>query len=212
MKHLLLKLVLAGVLATSFTAVARAQVNLGVDFPVATAFDYGPSTWNLGYEFTVNSPTLVVGLANWSAPSVGLPQSQQVGLWDVAGDLLTSAYINATDSFIGQGSFQWHAITPYLLTPGTTYIVGGQGGADYTGMDPNPVYYPGLNYIQDMFSSVSGGSNDPLTFPTSTLSLGASAPDIFGGNIVLATPEPASLALFVGIGITGVIARLRRRL
>ena len=93
------------------------------------------------------------------------------------------------------------------LVAGQTYVVGAQGGADYTGFVSNPTFDSRITYITDLFT-LNGGANSPLVEPTATVG----APyGWFGANIELSpVPEPAAWAMMLlGAGLIG--ASLRRR-
>jgi hypothetical protein len=173
------------------------------------AGDYGGSVWNLGWSFTVNSTVTAVGLGNWAGAS--FPQDQQVGLWDSAGTLLASSYVSNADALVGTGPWRFAVIAPVTLVAGQTYVVGGEGGADYTGNEGvgTVTIDPRITYGTDLYT-YNGGANSPLVEPTST----ESRPyGWFGGNVELgaAVPEPAAWSLMlVGIGGLGGLMRARR--
>jgi hypothetical protein len=185
--------------------------SLGVDF-IGSPDNFGDSVWNLGYEFQVNTDVTVTGLGNIDYGSVSsLPQPQQVGLWDSSGTLLASAYVNSSSTQIGNWAFT--SIAPVALTAGDTYIVGGQGGADYAGITPVSVN-PDITYLTDEYTS-NGGANSPLVEPI--LTEGYTSPSEagwFGGNVEFGTastvPEPGSF-LLVGSGLVLIGGYLRRK-
>jgi hypothetical protein len=197
-------------LAVSLTpyASARAAVSLGVDFPADSAADYGVSSWNLGWSFTANSNVEVVGLGNWAGGS-SFPQDQQIGLWNSSGVLLASVYVTGSETPLGSAPWVFEAITPVALVAGQTYIVGAEGGADYTGVVAAATFDPRITFITDLYT-YNGGANSPLVEPVLTEGYGASAAGWFGGNIELsasATPEPSTWAMmllgFAGLGFAG---------
>jgi Domain of unknown function (DUF4082) len=163
--------------------------------------NYGPSTWNLGFQFDVTSSITVYGLANFY-DGVPFPQDQQVGLWDSNGNLLASTYVSSTDPI--QGFWQYSFLSvPVVLSAGS-YVVGGQGGADYSGEWNAVTMAPGTSYTTDLYT-YNGGANSPLVEPTTTEGVPYGW---FGGNAVVspsATPEPQSFLLLgaplVGLGL-----------
>jgi Domain of unknown function (DUF4082) len=178
---------------------------LGVDLATTTPTDFGASLWSLGWEFQANTTVTVDGLGNWDTGSPSnLSGPQQVGLWDSSGNLLASAFV--TDSSTQIGSFwAFTMITPVTLTAGDFYVVGAEGGADYTGIVPITVA-PQITYVQDMFT-FNNGVNSPLVEPQFSEGLTTTAAaGLFGGNILISTvPEPgyylplcATLILLVG--------------
>lgn len=184
---------------------------LGVDFQLSNPVEFGQSIWNLGYQFTVVSNITVVGLANVDFGSLSnFAQDQQVGLWDSDGNLLASAYVGVDQGSTQMGLWGVTAISGVLLKAGQTYIVGGQGGEEYSGQTPVAVS-PAITWVTDLFTGV-GTANNPLQEPTSTE--GYTSPDQagwFGGNIVIGTaPEPATLLLLVP-ALGALMVRRRRR-
>jgi hypothetical protein len=191
--------------ALSFNG-AQAATALGLDFPNASAPFTAGSIWNLGWSFTANTDTSVVGLGDWW-DGVAYPQPQQVGLWDSSGDLLASVYITGSETPVGQAQWLFEAITPVALTAGDTYVVGAEGGATYTGEVPSVSVDPAITYVTDLYT-VNSGANSPLVEPTLTESYPYGW---FGANIEL-VPEPGTWAMMlVGLGVVGAGLRVRRR-
>jgi hypothetical protein len=178
----------------------------GVTIPGA-GIDFGTSYWDLGFEFQANGYVSVTGLGNFDLGSPSnLPQPQQVGLWDSQGNLLASAYVTSSSTQIGQ--FAFTSITPFALTAGNDYIVGGQGGADYTGMEPINVA-PQITYVEDLFTYVGTTVNTPLYEPADSEGLTIADAGFFGGNVLL-TPEP-SYYLVLGAAIAALLVMFRAR-
>jgi hypothetical protein len=184
---------------------------LGLDVTGAVP-DYGSSVWNLGWEFTVNSPTSITGLGNFDFGSTAnLPQPQQVGLWNSSGQLLASTYVDSSSIQLGNWAFT--LISPVALTVGDTYIVGGEGGADYTGIAPVTVA-PQISFVEDLYTYLGSGTNTPLVEPIDTEGYtSTSDAGWFGGNVLLgttATPEPGYYVLLSG-GLLALWAARRRK-
>lgn len=181
---------------------AQAQ-SLGVDFPAGSSTNFGGSSWNLGWSFTANTNVNVVGLGNWAGGSA-FPQDQQVGLWNSSGTLLASAFVSNGSTLVGAAPWLFTSISPIELLAGQTYVVGAEGGADYTGFNAVAVFDPRISYITDLYTA-NGGANSPLVEPTTTES---SPYGWFGGNVELsnvsAVPEPSTWAMmilgFLGLG------------
>jgi hypothetical protein len=184
--------------------------------------DLGSSYWNLGFEFQANTADTnitVTALGNLDFGSVSnLSQPQQVGLWNSSGVLLASAYITSSSTQIGQ--FAFTSITPVPLTAGSDYIVGGQGGADYSGLDPITVA-PQITYVEDLYTYIGAAANSPAIGPlglaepvTSEGLTSTSYAGWFGGNVLLdpptATPEP-SYYLVIGAALITLLAIFRAR-
>jgi hypothetical protein len=186
---------------------------LGVDYSSATS--YGGSVWNLGYEFHVNNAVTVVALGNVDVSGSGYSQAQQVGLWTSSGVLLASTFVDNTDPL--NGHWRFRAVSSVTLVVGQDYVVGAQGGADYTGAGRTVglTVDPDITYVQDRFVYLAGSSNNPLVFPGSTEGQTvASGGGWFGGNVEFGNaaviPEPASMTLF-GIGALGLVGYGWRR-
>jgi uncharacterized protein DUF4082 len=186
----------------------------GVAIP-GTPKDLGSSTWNLGFEFLANTNVSVTALGNmdFGSPS-SLSQPQQVGLWDSSGDLLASAYVNSSSTQIDNFAFTF--VTPVSLFSGNYYIVGGQGGADYSGLEPIAVA-PQITYVEDLYTYMGAAPDSPAIGPlnlaeplTSESLTTTSYAGWFGGDVLLATPEP-SYYLLLGAGITALLVTFRAR-
>jgi hypothetical protein len=203
----------ASIFAMGAMGIGRSSqaASLGVDFPADAISDFGPSFWNLGWAFTANASVDVVGLGNWLGDTPFF-QDQQVGLWDSSGDLLASVYVTGSETPVGAAPWVFEPITPVRLTAGATYVVGAQGGADYTGQASATVD-PRITYLEDRYTS-NDGANSPLVEPIFTE--GYTSPSTagwFGGNIELANaiPEPSTWTMmlfgFAGLGFAGWSAR-----
>jgi hypothetical protein len=122
--------------------------------------------------------------------------------------LFASAFVSNSSSEVGSAPWLFSPITPVKLVAGQTYVVGGQGGAEYTGLIGDASADPRISFGIDLYSDVIGGANSPLVEPTNSEALGPNEDSWFGGNIELSTvPEPSTWAMmllgFAGLGAMG---------
>jgi hypothetical protein len=205
------KLLLTLAVAAASLSAAKAQ-QLGVDFSYPST-NFSNGAWTLGYEFYVNSSVTVTGLAvydpNGNNFDIGtaLPQSQEVGLWDSSGNLLTSTWVNAgTTPTLGNGWFASASTTPVVLTAGDYYTVGATSGSEnYTWNPTGFTSISQISFVSDEF--VSGGS---LQFPTSY----SGVTGWFGGNIVVggSVPDACPTWMLAAVAFSAIIALRRRAL
>jgi hypothetical protein len=131
--------------------------SLGLDFSSISNTE-NSNAYCLGFEFQVTQPVTVQALAVWndSAPN-GLPESEQVGLWDTSGDLLASATVGEGTLPFDGSEFSAVSIDPLALADGN-YIVGAVGpyafGGDGDGTVTGLTTAPGVTYVEDRWVSV----------------------------------------------------------
>ncbi len=184
--------------ASAFVAGLTLSANPSVAFNALDGY-------TLGWLFNVSRVVEVDALGIFDSGDPGLPGSYDLGLWDLAGTLLTSTTVTGLGDGIENG-FVWKSLPSVLaLNPGD-YVVGASG--DYS--TPLRGYVdggafntlPGVTYIQNRFSV--GAS---LQFPAS--SSGLINFGMIGGNFSEKLPVPAPLSLFGVAAAFGWTRRLR---
>lgn len=164
-----------------------------------------------GFEFTVKVPFTVTALGIFDKGADGLGGPAQVGIWDASQNLLTSVTVPTGTGGTLDNYFRFASITPYLLTPGTVYIIGAYQGSD----DATSIFAqggtgtvdPNVTIIEDRYRSSSS-----LVFPDTSDGYAGGA--WLGANFqgTAATPVPAALPLFAtGLGGLGFMGWWRRK-
>jgi len=164
--------------------------------------------WTLGYEFTANSNMNLTHLGFFDWNQDGLAQNHQIGIWDTAGNLLSTATVGNADPLTG--FFRYTPIAPLTLTAGQNYII---GASNYRIDQAVRSDLGGINLlVSPDISIVDGrwGNGANLGFPGNS----TSDPSIFYPTVsfqyTIAVAEPASgMALL--FAVTVVAVRRRRR-
>lgn len=164
--------------------------------------------WTLGYSFMANVNITATSLSAWDDRGDGFISGPlRVGLWDSAGNLLASTFVDVNDPLSGDG-FRSRAIAPVSLTAGSVYVVGAQNLSDnyYFNTFGNQTVAPEITWISDRFVSGAG-----LAFP---IFGSGSFAGFYGGNFSFGTVVPVSPAALLGTGglaCFGVFGAIRRR-
>jgi hypothetical protein len=114
---------------------ARAQTPA---FTLSGGSDFNNGQWSLGFQ---------------------LAQSHDVGIFDLGGNLLTSATVNPSDPLTGL--FRYTSITPYDLVAGTQYVIASTTGSE--NYNYNPATFataPEISFVSDRYVSSTA-----LAFP-----------------------------------------------
>lgn len=192
-----------GAMALMAAPMAAQASAVGVDFTSNGSVGSNVNTWTLGYQFTANSNTSVIGLGTWNS---GISGDMEVGLWDSAQNLLASAFVNAADAQHGTANWVFASIAAVALTSGSNYYVGSYGISDYAFDVGGFSTDSRISYVRDAWTRGLG-------FPNLTSGFVGPTTGFFGGNVLLAdsaVPTPGALAL-VGIGLAGIAVSRRRR-
>jgi hypothetical protein len=159
--------------------------------------------FTLGFEFSLSTPETVNALGY---TIVGFASDQQVGIWNSAGALLTSATVSTGDSVVGH--FAWTSIAPLTLGPGTYTIGGTYDGGLLPSLASGVTSIPGYTWIEDEQAN-GPGLIDP------TFSAGGygdnGIPQVDFSVSTTAIPEPATwITLILGLAISGIVVRRRK--
>lgn len=168
-------------------------------------------TNSAGYTFNVLTPLNVTELETYVGGGV-TSLTTPVAIWNSAGTLLTSAVISntapvTTTPSAGGGNFNGAPIITITLATGT-YTIGAYYGnaADTARLNGTLIVNPAVSYGTSLFTT--GAS---LMRPTSNLGASSFTGPSFKFNTASAVPEPGSVALLAGLGITGIGIFVRRR-
>ena len=178
-----------------------------LSFDEATGSSGANNNQNVGWQFDVLVATGVIGVGWFDERADGLGRSHEVGIWNSAGTLLTSAVIPSGVGAALDGQFRTVAVTPLVLSVGNGYIVGGlnfSNSGDRLAANVVHIVNPNLRYIDATFSPFTAIFGRPTNFSVATT--GFYGPSFSVREVV---PEPATLLLF-GTGLAAVGVRRSR--
>ena len=205
---------LAPIFCLSPSAIAQSQL---LDFKGGSTGSSGGNN-TLGWEFSLSQSLTVTDLGVFNAGNNGLTNPHQVGLWTIGGSLLAqttlASGLSGSTTIVsgsGFGSFRYNSITGVTLSPGS-YVLGaayvsGDADAIRTGVTSTSMA-SGSSFTQLRFIQGTGFAfpNTPVNF------LGHFGPNLrFTAAVSAATPEPGSVTLLMGLGVTGIGFALSRR-
>ena len=198
-------------LASAMLALAGADANAATLLTQTVAPNRHDHTGMIGMVFTVGASSLsVTSLGFQDAGGDGLVQSHQVGIWDSAGNLVTSATIA-----IGGGTlvdnFRYVPVTAVTLTAGAQYTIGAtvaNAGVEDVWTDAG--FGPGFTISADV--TPNGDVYNSAGFSRPTLNGNGHDLRWSPGNMqYTVVPEP-SAALLGGLGLLALVRRRRREL
>ncbi len=159
-----------------------------------------------GFQFDVETQVAISGLGFFDVGGNGLFRSHQVGLWNVAGSLLATVFVDnsalqvaSTSAF---GNWLEVAIPQVTLAPGT-YVLGATYTNAATVTEDKGVFYtsaaPNSTVIYDNWAIQLGSA---FAFPGVDIGGNAQNASFFGpmafvGGIT-PTPEPGTTAMLLG--------------
>jgi hypothetical protein len=178
----------------------------------------GASSETLGWEFVPTSNLMVteLGLFNGLLGSAagnpnGFQQAHVVAIWDISGDLLTSASMAAGTSAPLIGNFRFENAPSALLSAGQHYVIGAyypspvsDAFTDRSLGDPSIQIDSNVSFVSMRVLGSPGG----ITFPTLSYpqDVGEFGPDF----MFTLVPEPTVFSLF-GFGAAALVVFRPRR-
>jgi hypothetical protein len=217
---------LAALSATMVLGIASLSIGASAQAP-ALSFITAPTSTGafvLGWQFTVNpANSLLVSSLGWFDDSNnGLTQAHTVGIYNSVGALLVSAVVPTGTSGTLFNGYRYTSITPFMLTNGQSYTIAGTNTSDIWAYGGTPAPgTTGLTFDSNITVSsnpsvlnANGGAT--LAFPTVKPNQPTGykffgGPNFrIGGTQSASTPEPGTMALFVGVATAGLFL-LRRR-
>lgn len=152
-------------IATSLLAVflaLAAPLAQAVDVPAVRTTDGSAANWRniiganqsatAGWAFQVGAEAVQVQALGMYDAANGMKDPHPIGLWNASGTLLAQATLPAGTASLRVGSYRYVAITPVMLNPGQTYVIGAYFGpvADQCGSACGDVMLYAGNETYDM--------------------------------------------------------------
>jgi hypothetical protein len=206
----------ASIARTLLCTVLAVQIGIAANADQVLSFNEGTGSGganqnqSVGWQFDVLAPITVTGLGWFDENADGLGAGHTVGIWDSAGNLLTSTAVPSGVGAAVDGQFRTVGITALVLPIGTGYIVGGENfsnSGDRLAFNVSQTVDSRINFVDATFSNIGSGFARPTNFSSATTGF-------YGPSFAVkpsAVPEPSSLLLFVsGAAGLGFIQRKRR--
>lgn len=178
---------------------------LALDIIASTPFTN--ASWSAGWQFIVNSPITVDGLAFYDNTA---DENHVVGIYnDATQALLVSTTVTTANCPIGTAPWCVQSVAPYALGVGTYDIMAVTGDDSYPLNVESLTVIPQITYVGDeVYLTPNLGV---LTFPNfSSTNLGTFGPS-FTVSGASSVPEPAAVLLTGGGLLLAAGLRSRRR-
>jgi hypothetical protein len=200
-------LVIAGVAIVVAPCAAIADGIHPIDFDESTGLDGIQNPQSVGWRFDVLEPIIVTGLTWYDEFQDGLLLGHETGLWNPAGDLLTSVVIPAGSVAPLDGIWRVVKVEPFVLLPDDGYIVGGFmgfGTSDRLALSVDQSVHAAIDFVAPTFAPINGGFQRPT-------SVSGAANGFYGPSFQFTlVPGPGTVVpLLAGLLVT---TRRRRRL
>jgi hypothetical protein len=215
MRHLKARLLAASLFGLLTTPALASGI---YSFTSALVANEGPL--NLGFVFTTNVPITVTSLGYYDEDDDGFAADHVVGIYDGAGNLITSITLDVGTSDTLSGGFRYHSITPIILPGGKTYVLAattggyadgwayGVAGDTLLGLTVDPAITIAADAARYLYETDNALQNPLYHYGNYTLYAG---PNFTYTSVGLVTPEPGTLGLtLAGIALAIGIARRRR--
>ncbi|MEE8155477.1 MAG: DUF4082 domain-containing protein [Phycisphaerales bacterium] len=171
---------------------------LALDFS-SVIIDTTNGSWSLGWEFTANADIVVTELGFYDDLMNDLVESHEVGIFDLAGNLLVSGTVNPGDPL--NSWWRFTDVPDTALSAGDSYVIAAVTLTEnYTWNPIGFVTAPEISFVVDRWVS-----SFRLDFPTE--SDGGGLIGWFGPNFNF-VPGPGGIALLL---LGGLIGTRRRR-
>jgi PEP-CTERM motif len=208
----MMKMILPLMAAASVLAATPATAATAIEgFTGGSLFTGFSTDETVGFKFTANAKLKVLQVGWFATNGTTINASHQIGIWDVAGNLLGSATV--TPGAADPSGFRYANITQFFLFAGQDYFIGGRDltsdGDSYRTGVANLTTNTNISFLGTAVSSTNGGFAFPGTVNANNTG------GRFGPNFqfsVAGVPEPTTWAMLIlGFGVIGGAMRSARR-